>query len=126
MASILVIEDDKSLRDTLRLHLTAAGYAVRTAAEATEAIKAILADVPDLILSDVTLPYMNGFELLETLRRDEITKSVPVVLLTGLVDDDNYVKGLQLGAAAYLTKPVLRDELLKTIAAALRKPASIA
>jgi DNA-binding response OmpR family regulator len=123
MASILVIEDDSSLRDTLRIHLTSAGYAVRTAAEATEAIKAILSTVPDLILSDVSLPYMDGFELLEVLRRDETTRTVPVVLLTGLVDDDSYVKGIKLGAAAYLTKPVLRDELLKTISTALKSAA---
>jgi DNA-binding response OmpR family regulator len=120
MASILVIEDDSSLRDTLRIHLSAAGYSVRVAADATEAIRAILAGVPDLILSDVSLPYMDGFELLEVLRRDESTRSVPVILLTGLVDDDNYVRGLQLGATAYLTKPVLREELLKAIAAGLR------
>ena len=120
MASILVIEDDSSLRDTLRIHLTSAGYSVRVAADATEAIRAILATVPDLVLSDITLPYMDGFELLEVLRRDESTRSIPVILLTGLVDDDSYVRGLQLGATAYLTKPVLRDELLKAITAALR------
>lgn len=120
MASILVIEDDSSLRDTLSIHLRSAGYTVRVAADATEAIRAILAGVPDLILSDVTLPYMDGFELLEVLRRDETTRSTPVILLTGLVDDDNYVRGIRLGATAYLTKPVLRDELLKTISGALR------
>ncbi len=123
MASILVIEDDSSLRDTLRMHLSAAGYSVRIAADATEAIRAILIGVPDLILSDITLPYMNGFELLEVLRRDESTRSIPVILLSGLVDDDNYVKGILLGATAYLTKPVLRDELLKTISGALRSAA---
>ena len=120
MASILVIEDDSSLRDTLRIHLSAAGYSVHVAADATEAIRAILTGVPDLILSDVSLPYMDGFELLEVLRRDESTRSIPVILLTGLVDDDNYVKGIRLGATAYLTKPVLRDELLKAISGALR------
>lgn len=120
MASILIIEDDPSLRDTLRIHLTSAGYTVRVAADATEAIRAILTDVPELILSDVSLPYMDGFELLEVLRRDESTRSVPVILLTGLVDDESYIRGLKLGAAAYLTKPVLRDDLLKEISAALR------
>ncbi len=120
MASILVIEDDSSLRDTLRIHLSSAGYSVRVAADATEAIRSILSGVPDLILSDISLPYMDGFELLEVLRRDESTRSVPVILLTGLVDDDSYVRGIKLGATAYLTKPVLRDELLKSISAALR------
>ena len=100
--------------------MSSAGYAVRVAADATEAIRAILTGVPDLILSDISLPYMDGFELLEVLRRDESTRSVPVILLTGLVDDDSYLRGIKLGATAYLTKPVLRDELLKTIAAGLR------
>lgn len=120
MASILIIEDDPSLRDTLRIHLTSAGYSVQVAADATEAIRAILTGVPDLILSDVSLPYMDGFELLEVLRRDESTRSVPVILLTGLVDDESYVRGLKLGASAYLTKPVLRADLLREISAALR------
>jgi len=123
MATILIIEDDPSLRDTLRIHLSSAGYTVRVAADATEAIRAILSGVPDLILSDVSLPYMDGFELLEVLRRDESTRSVPVILLTGLVDDDSYVRGIKLGATAYLTKPVLREELLKAIAAGLRSAA---
>ncbi len=120
MANILVIEDDSSLRDTLRIHLKSVGYSVRVAADATEAIRAILESLPDLILSDLTLPYMDGFELLEVLRREESTRGIPVILLTGLADDDNYVKGIRLGASAYLTKPVLRDELLKTISGALR------
>jgi DNA-binding response OmpR family regulator len=120
MASIVILEDDASLRDTLRLHLSSAGYAVTVAADATEGIRAIMAGIPDLILSDITLPYMGGFELLEVLQRDETTKDVPVILLTGLRDDESYMKGMQLGATSYLTKPVAREELLEAIAAALR------
>jgi DNA-binding response OmpR family regulator len=120
MASIVILEDDASLRDTLRLHLTSAGYTVRAAADATEGIRAIMDEVPDLILSDITLPYMGGFELLEVLQRDDTTKDVPVILLTGRKDDESYMKGIQLGASSYLTKPVAREELLEAIAAALR------
>jgi DNA-binding response OmpR family regulator len=120
MASIVLLEDDASLRETLRLHLSSAGYAVRAAADATEGIRAIMDEVPDLILSDISLPYMEGFELLEVLQRDETTKDVPVILLTGRKDDESYMKGIQLGASSYLTKPVAREELLEAIAAALR------
>ena len=120
MASIVLIEDDASLRETLKMHLSSEGYAVRAAADAAEGIRAILEEVPDLILTDISLPYMDGLELLDVLRRDETTSQVPVILLTGRVDDDNYLKGMQLGAAYYLTKPVSREELLKTIRAALR------
>lgn len=120
MASIILIEDDASLRETLKLHLASAGYDVRAAADAAGGIRAILSALPDLILSDVSLPYMDGFELLEVLQRDETTKAIPVILLTGRVDNGNYLKGMQLGAASYLTKPVLRDELLNAIATSLR------
>ncbi len=120
MASIVILEDDAALRDTLRLHLASEGYTVRTAADATEGIRAIMSEIPDLILSDITLPYMGGFELLEVLQRDETTKDVPVILLTGRKDDESYMTGMQLGAASYLTKPVAREELLEAIAAALR------
>ncbi len=120
MSSIVILEDDNSLRDTLRMHLRAAGYEVRAAADATEGIRAIIDNVPDLILSDISLPYMGGFELLEVLQRDESTRDVPVILLTGRKDDESYVTGMQLGAVAYLTKPVSSEELLEAIAAALR------
>ena len=120
MASIVLLEDDASLRDTLRLHLSSAGYSVRVAADATEGIRAIMEAVPDLILLDISLPYMGGFELLEVLQRDETTQGVPVILLTGLRDDESYMKGMQLGATSYLTKPVSREDLLEAIAAALR------
>lgn len=120
MASIVLLEDDASLRDTLRLHLSSAGYSVRVAADATEGIRAIMEAVPDLILLDISLPYMGGFELLEVLQRDETTQGVPVILLTGLRDDESYMKGMRLGATSYLTKPVSREDLLEAIAAALR------
>jgi DNA-binding response OmpR family regulator len=120
MASIVILEDDTALSETLRLHLSSEGYSVRVAADATEGIRAIMAEVPDLILSDISLPYMGGFELLEVLQRDETTQSVPVILLTGLRDDESYMKGMQLGASSYLTKPVSREDLLEAIAAALR------
>ncbi len=120
MASVVLIEDDTSLREALKMHLSSAGYDVRVAADAAEGIRAILAALPDLILSDISLPYMDGLELLDVLRRDETTHAIPVILLTGRVDDENYLRGMQLGAAAYLTKPVKREELLKAIAGALR------
>ena len=63
MPKILVIEDDATLRGVLRMHLNASGFTVRVAADATEAIQTILADLPDMILSDVNMPYLDGLEL---------------------------------------------------------------
>ena len=77
MPKILVIEDDATLRGVLRMHLNASGFTVRVAADATEAIQTILADLPDLILSDVNMPYLDGLELLQALKGDELTLSNP-------------------------------------------------
>ena len=119
MPGILVIEDDATLRGVLRMHLSAIGYKVRVSADATEAIQMILAELPDLILSDLGMPYLDGLELLKALKGDELTKKVPVVLLTGRNDDETYIRATQLGAAGYVTKPVKLDELLAAIKRAL-------
>ncbi len=101
------------------MHLNASGFTVRVAADATEAIKTILEDLPDLILSDVNMPYLDGLELLQALKGDELTAKVPVVLLTGRNDDETYIRATQLGAAGYVTKPVKLDELLGALKRAL-------
>lgn len=101
------------------MHLSATGYKVRVSADATEAIQMILAELPDLILSDLGMPYLDGLELLKALKGDELTKKVPVVLLTGRNDDETYIRATQLGAAGYVTKPVKLDELLAAIKRAL-------
>ena len=119
MPKILVIEDDATLRGVLRMHLNASGFTVRVAADATEAIQTILADLPDLILSDVNMPYLDGLELLHALKGDELTAKVPVVLLTGRNDDETYIRATQLGAAGYVTKPVKLEELLGALKRAL-------
>lgn len=119
MPKILVIEDDATLRGVLRMHLNANGFTVRIAADATEAIQTILADVPDMILSDINMPYLDGLELLQALKGDDLTAKVPVVLLTGRNDDETYIRATQLGVAGYVTKPVKLDELLATLKRAL-------
>ena len=101
------------------MHLNANGFTVRIAADATEAIQTILADVPDLILSDINMPYLDGLELLQALKGDDLTAKVPVVLLTGRNDDETYIRATQLGVAGYVTKPVKLDELLATLKRAL-------
>ncbi len=124
MAKILVIDDDRSMLDLLRVHLTAAGHAVQVAEDAAIAVRTLFANLPELIICDINMPYLDGFELLEALHLDPLTQAVPVIFLTGRGDDESFGRARRLGVAAYLTKPVQRHELLKAVDAQLaRRPA---
>jgi DNA-binding response OmpR family regulator len=118
---ILIIDDDIGFRDLLRIHLSAKGYQVQVAEDGVTGGRALLADTPDLVISDVNMPYLDGFELLSLLRSDESTASIPVILLSGRSDGDTMAKAVELGAADYLTKPVTRDQLLESVEACLER-----
>ncbi len=120
MARILVIDDDATMRHLLRLHLVALQHSVEVAADAAEAIRTILEKTPDLIISDLNMPYMDGLELLKALRGDEITKRVPVIVLTGSTSDENWMEAMRLGVTRYVIKPVQLDELVKEVNMALK------
>ncbi len=113
-ATILVVDDDESIRELLRMHLSAAGYAVQLAADAIEAGYLVLRAPPDLILTDIAMPHMNGFEFIEALKADKSIPPIPVVFLTSMEDGDS--RGKELGAVGYLTKPVRADRLLALVA----------
>lgn len=121
MAKLLIIEDDPSMLELLRVHLRAVGHAVRTVSDAADGIRAILAEPPDLILSDIAMPYLDGMELLRALRSEPMTRRIPVIFLTGLTDDDTLVKASQLGADDFLTKPIQVEDLLSSINKVLNK-----
>lgn len=121
MANLLIIEDDVSMLELLRVHLKAAGHAVRVAADAADGIRYILAEAPDLILSDIAMPYLDGMELLRALRSDPLTMRIPVIFLTGRDDDDTLVKARELGVDDFLTKPIQVEDLLSAIDRALKK-----
>lgn len=118
---ILIIDDDVGFRDLLRIHLSQMGYQVQVAEDAVAGGRALLAEAPDLIISDVNMPFLDGFELLSLLHADESTASIPVILLSGRSDGDTMAKAVELGAADYLTKPVTRDQLLESIEACLTR-----
>ena len=121
MAKLLIIEDDVTMLDLLRVHLKAVGHAVRTASDAADGIRYILAETPDLILSDIAMPYLYGMELLRALRSDAATRRIPVIFLTGREDDDTLVKARQLGVDDFLTKPIQVEDLLSSIDKVLKK-----
>ena len=113
-ARILVVDDDESIRELLRLHLGAAGYDVEVAPDAIAAGYMVLRSPPDLIITDVKMPHMDGFEFVAALKADRTLPKIPVVFLTSVEDGD--VRGKELGAAGYVTKPVRADRLLEVVA----------
>jgi CheY-like chemotaxis protein len=113
MARILIVDDDRSIRDLLGLHLRAAGYTVEVAEDAIVAGYRVLEQAPDLIICDVNMPFMDGFEFVEALKGDSTLPYIPVIFLTSREDGD--LRGNELGAVAYLTKPVRVETLLRVV-----------
>jgi CheY-like chemotaxis protein len=113
-ATILVVDDDESIRELLRLHLGAAGYEVHVAADAIAAGYMVLRSPPDLIITDIAMPHMDGFEFVAALKADKTLPYIPVVFLTSVEDGD--ARGKELGAVGYITKPVRADRLLSLVA----------
>jgi two-component system chemotaxis response regulator CheY len=115
MATILIVDDDESLRDLLRLHLSAAGYDVLLAEDAIAAGYLVLRSPPDLIICDVHMPHLDGFDFVAALKADKTVPDIPVIFLTSMDEGDH--RGRMLGAVGYLTKPVRADRLLALVAA---------
>ena len=118
-ARILVVEDDESMRELLRLHLEHAGYDVTVADDGIAAGYEVLKVAPDLIVCDVDMPNMDGFELIGALRADASLPRMPVIFLTSV--EEGAARAAQLGAAEYIMKPVLVDRLLKAVVKALAR-----
>jgi two-component system chemotaxis response regulator CheY len=113
-ASILVIDDDHNILEQLRLHLSNAGYEVLIADDAIAAGYMVLRSPPDLIITDVNMPHMDGFEFIAALKADKSLPNIPVIFLTS--DDEGDKRGKELGAIGYVTKPVRADKLLALVA----------
>ncbi|MGB2695716.1 MAG: response regulator transcription factor [Dehalococcoidia bacterium] len=115
---ILIIEDEPTLVATLRYNLEHEGYRVSSAADGAEGVSAARAQHPDVILLDLMLPVMDGFEVCRLLRRE---MSAPILMLTAKADEVDKVVGLELGADDYVTKPFSMRELLARVRALLRR-----
>jgi len=113
-ASILIVDDDASICELLRLHLSAAGYGVNVATDAIAAGYMVLRSPPDLIITDISMPHMSGFEFVAALKSDKALPYIPVIFLTSMEEGDQH--GKELGAVGYLTKPVRADRLLALVA----------
>lgn len=117
--TVLVVEDDPTLRLGLRTALRSAGYAVVVAATGTEGLQCALSERPALVLLDVMLPGMNGFEVCRELRDRDA--ELPIIMLTAKGEEEDKVRGLRLGADDYVVKPFGLSELLARVDAALRR-----
>jgi CheY-like chemotaxis protein len=113
--TVVVVDDDASMRALLRLILAASGYEVLEAEDGVAGRHLVMASAPDLVLCDVHMPRMGGFELLDALKADALTRHVPVVLVTG--DEAAAAVAVVRGAAACLMKPLAARRLLETASA---------
>ncbi|MCK9532146.1 MAG: phosphate regulon transcriptional regulator PhoB [Gammaproteobacteria bacterium] len=118
---ILIVEDEPAIRAMVAMALERADFAVREAGDVPAAERAIADRRPDLILLDWMLPGTSGIELARRLRRDEYTRDVPILMLTARAEEDDRVRGLDVGCDDYLTKPFSPRELVARIKALLRR-----
>ncbi len=121
MKKILIIEDIKSMREEILIILQSHGYNVRSAGNGLEGITIAREFIPDLIISDIVMPDMDGYGVLEKLRQEDITSAIPVILTTVKSDREDIRRGMAAGADDYLTKPFSTKELLATVKSGLKK-----
>jgi two-component system OmpR family response regulator len=118
MSKILVVEDDRNLLDTIKYNLIKEGYEALAAVDGAEALEIARAQKPDLIILDIMLPKIDGFEVCRILRKE---MTIPIIMLTARADETDRIMGLDTGADDYMTKPFSMRELLARIRALLRR-----
>ncbi|MDH5315234.1 MAG: response regulator, partial [Gemmatimonadota bacterium] len=119
---ILVVDDEPDITALVAYHLAKAGYRVVTAASGAEALRAAREERPDLVILDLMLPGVSGYDVLAEMRTREETRDVGVILLTARREEADRIRGLSLGADDYLTKPFSPQELILRGGAVLRRP----
>lgn len=115
---ILVVDDEERMVRFIRLNLEHDGFRVSEAFNGTQALNRVRSDLPDLVLLDVMMPDVDGFEVLRTIRE---VSTVPVIMLTAKSEEDDRIRGLELGADDYITKPFSPRELTSRVRAVLRR-----
>jgi two-component system phosphate regulon response regulator PhoB len=123
---ILLVEDDAALATMVRYNLESQGFRVEEAADGPEALLRIAETKPDLVLLDWMLPALSGIEVCRQIRRRPATRNLPVIMVTARTEDADTVRGLDVGADDYVTKPFSMEALLARIRALLRRASSLA
>ena len=118
---VLVVEDEPDIAALIAYQLTREGFRVETAANGNEALSAVGREVPDLVVLDRMLPGLSGDEVLQTLRTESATKTIPILVLTAKKEQEDRIAGFELGADDYLTKPFSPRELVLRVRAILRR-----
>ena len=119
--SIVIVEDDEDIADSIRYNLERESFRVRIAATGEAALELILERPPSLVLLDLNLPHMSGFEICRRLRAEATTARLPILILTARTDEADKVLGLNIGADDYITKPFSMRELVARVNAVLRR-----
>ena len=112
---LLIVDDDPSLLRALEIYLGFEGFDVTTARSGAEALEHVAQAVPDLIITDIRMPGMNGYELTRHFRDSSLTALVPIIFVTAKAETDDRIEGFRAGVDAYVTKPFDPDELLAVI-----------
>jgi len=118
---VLVVEDERDVAELLRYNLAKDGYDVVVAATGTDAVKQAHEAHPDVVLLDIMVPQLNGWEICRRLKQDSETRAIPVIMVTGRVEEGDKVLGFEVGADDYVTKPFSFRELLARIRAVARR-----
>jgi len=119
--TILIVEDDENIQQLVGYNLAKAGFSVLYAENGEQALASVKRDAPDLVVLDIMLPSLNGFEVCKILRKDPQTRTLPIIMLTAKGEENDVTAGLDLGADDYITKPFSPKILVSRIKAALRR-----
>jgi len=125
MAKVLLVDDESDIREMLRFTLEPAGFDCIEAGDIQDAYWKVTEEFPDIVLLDWMLPGGPGTELLRRMKKEDATKTVPVIMVTAKVHEDNIVEALEMGASDYVTKPFNTKELVARIKATLRQTAKV-
>jgi two-component system phosphate regulon response regulator PhoB len=118
---ILIVEDEQPIREMVMFALTSAGYEAEEAADSRQAQTSIAEHLPDLVLLDWMLPGISGIDFARRLKKEELTRELPIIMLTARAEEEDKVQGLESGADDYITKPFSPRELVARIRAVLRR-----
>lgn len=121
MAHILIAEDERDIRELIKFTLTFAGHQITEAVNGEDAVEKAREIIPDLIMTDVRMPKMTGYEACKVIKNNESTKHIPVVILSAKGQDEEKDLGIEAGADDYIVKPFAPDQLTKRVAEILEK-----
>ena len=122
---VLLVEDEEDIREMVHFNLFKERYQVLLASDGQTAVDVATKELPELVVLDVMLPKMDGFEVCERLKNDPQTKKIPIIMLTAKGEEEDVIKGLEVGADDYITKPFSPKVLLARIKAVLRRSKNI-